>query len=86
MKSALCRGEHMTTASTSNGLADLHTRPSANEDSNTGLRVAKTGLKFDPEADIWNLKHGATPVKVQWLRLLKDAALAAELREGLASA
>lgn len=76
----------MTTASTSNGLADLHTRPSANEDSNTGLRVAKTGLKFDPEADIWNLKHGATPVKVQWLRLLKDAALAAELREGLASA
>lgn len=76
----------MTTASTSNGLANLHTRPCANEDSNTGLRVAKTGLKFDPEADIWHLKHGVTPVKVQWLRLLKDATLAAELREGLASA
>ncbi|ENZ0172908.1 hypothetical protein ACF958_001671 [Providencia rettgeri] len=76
----------MTMTSTSNALTIQPVCTSANEDSKTRLRVAKTGLKFDPETDVWKLKYGSTPVKVGWLNSLKDTTLAAELREGLASA
>ncbi|MBE0380664.1 hypothetical protein [Pseudoalteromonas prydzensis] len=71
---------------TSNYLAIQPTRTNENEDSKNRLKVAKTGLKFDPETDVWKLKHGVSPVKVGWLSSLKDNTLAAELREGLASA